>query len=144
MKPNIWGTRPGCADTIWSNNTPSPGFICSGVGIEPLFFPVTCKGQRWAWQNLHATKSGGLFRPSSSPLGRKPMLAKRNMLRYGRWYNRWCQLINSCCRGDMVMGVAKVCTYSSKRPVQTLFLLSSGVLGMFEKLGWSSSWRLLS
>ena len=71
----LWGIKPGCVETIWAADTPSPVFFCSGLRIEPLFFPSFRQGRRWAWPNWQDTQSGGLFRHSSNCFGRKLKLA---------------------------------------------------------------------
>ena len=42
--PEIYVIKRGCAETIWSTNTPSPVFVRTGLRIEPLFFPYFARG----------------------------------------------------------------------------------------------------
>ena len=135
---------PGCSDTIWFTDTPSPGIVCSGLQIDPLFFTFTLHGRRWAWPNWQFSHIGGFARHSSSRLVKIPRLDSRKMWRKDRWYILWCQLINYCCTGDRDVGLARAWYSGSIRPVPTSFLYSRGVFGIFAKAGWLSSWRLLS
>ena len=56
-KPDIWGIRPGCAETIWSILTQSPGSVSLFLRIVPGV-PFDRHGLRWDIPNTHDMHTG--------------------------------------------------------------------------------------
>ena len=59
--PDICGIKPGCAETIWSTDTPSPGFGCSGLRINPIFFLLFARGDNGLGRIGRPHKVGAYF-----------------------------------------------------------------------------------
>ncbi len=86
--PIICGTKPGCADTIWSVDMQSPGWSCSLEWIGLHLLPEIFHGHLCAWPNLQETQMGMLSCSFINRWGKTLRFANLIIWWNGMWYRR--------------------------------------------------------
>ena len=99
----IWGTRPGCAEIIWSIEVMASGLVSKGFIIDlPKCLPLNLDGLLWDLPNSQVTQGGG-FTTLLILLVIITLLDNTRMYFKYKWFILGCQTRSSlspCCKSS--------------------------------------------
>ena len=135
------GTRPGCADIIWSTPMVSTGFEMS-LPRREITFPslVFLKRHNFLWScpNKHKTHGGALFVSFRNLVGRNTIYTSQNITVNGKCQDCSWRANNSYCKGERLTGLVSLSKSFSER-LEAASVFSGIVVGIHPISGSSGA-----